>query len=131
MADCKLVQALVYDILPSAVFSYGIGSRKQCQLTSSFFYLFLFFIFLVGAKAVVSLLQTTQLISDVCFTTDHRVAYARSNKTKTHLNRNGTLFVQGVDAPHVYVGTRLFPQYYECPNLSEGADRVRWTAARR
>ena len=35
---------------------------------------------LVGAQTVVSLLQTTQIISDVCFITDH-VAYASSNKT--------------------------------------------------
>ena len=66
------LQALVYDSLPSttAVFSYAIGSRKQ--LTSSFF---------VGAQTVVSLLQTTEIISDVCFITDH-VAYASSNQTK-------------------------------------------------
>ena len=37
--------------------------------------------FSVGAKTEVSLLQTTQIISDVCFITDH-VAYAGSNKTK-------------------------------------------------
>ena len=68
--DPKL-QALVYDILPSttAVFSYAI---ENCQLTSRFF---------VGAQAVVSLLQTTQIVSDVCFINDH-IAYASSNKTK-------------------------------------------------
>ena len=73
------LQALVYDILPSttAVFSCAIGS-KNCQLTSSF---------LLVLKTVVSLLQTTQIISDVCFITDH-VAYASSNKKypqKTHV----------------------------------------------
>ena len=53
------LQALVYDILPSttAVFSYAIGPRKL---------------------SVVSLLQTTLIISDVNFITDH-VAYASSN----------------------------------------------------
>ena len=67
------LQALVYDILPSttAVFSYAIGSRKL-SATEQFF---------VGSQTVVSLLQTTQIISDVCFITDH-VAYASSNKTK-------------------------------------------------
>ena len=45
---------------------------ENCQPTSSFF--------VVGAQTVVSLLQTTQIISDVCFITDH-VAYASSNKT--------------------------------------------------
>ena len=66
------LQALVYDILPSttAVFSYAIGSRKL-SANEQFF---------VGVQTVVSLLQTTQLISDVCFVTDH-VAYASSNKT--------------------------------------------------
>ena len=67
------LQALVYDILPSttAVFSYATGSRKLSANEQ----------FLVGAQTVVRLLQTTQIISDVCFITDH-VAYASSNKTK-------------------------------------------------
>jgi len=53
------LQALVYDILPSAtaVFSYVIGSRKLSDNEQ----------FFVGALTVVSLLQTTQIISDVCF----------------------------------------------------------------
>ena len=53
------LQALVYDILPSttAVFSYAIGPRKL-SANEQFF---------VGAQTVVSLLQTTQIISDVCF----------------------------------------------------------------
>ena len=57
------LQALVYDIFPSttAVFSYAIGSRKL-SANEQFF---------VGAQTVVSLLQTTQIISDVCFITDH------------------------------------------------------------
>ena len=67
------LQALVYDILPSttAVFSYAIGSRKL-SANEQFF---------VGAQTVVSLLQTTQIISNVCFITDH-AAYVSSNKTK-------------------------------------------------
>ena len=66
------LQALVYDILPSttAVFSYAIGPRKL-SANEQFF---------VGAQTVVSLLQTTQIISDVCFVSDH-VAYPSSNKT--------------------------------------------------
>ena len=57
------LQALVYDILPSttAVFSYAIGFRK---LSANEY-------FFVGAQTVVSLLQTTQIIPDVCFITDH------------------------------------------------------------
>ena len=67
------LQALVYDILPStaAVFSYAIGSRKL-SANEQFF---------VGAQTVVSLLQTTQILSHVCFIIDH-VAYASSNKTR-------------------------------------------------
>ena len=78
---CKL-QALVYDILPSAtaVFSYAIGPRKL-SANKQFF---------VGAQTVVNLLRTTQIISDICFITDH-FAYTSSNKT-SHLNRGGILF---------------------------------------
>ena len=67
------LQALVYDILPSTtvVFSYVIGSRKL-SANEQFF---------VGVQTVVSLFQTTKIISDVCLVTDH-VAYASSNKTK-------------------------------------------------
>ena len=67
------LQALVYDILPSttAVFSYAIGSRKL-SANKQFF---------IGAQTIVSLFQTIQIISDVCFITYH-VAYASSNKTK-------------------------------------------------
>ena len=55
MADARL-QALVYDILPSttAVFSYAIGSRKL-SANEHFF---------VGARTVVSLLQTTRSDDD-------------------------------------------------------------------
>ena len=67
------LQALVYDILPSttAVFSYAIGSRNL-SANEQFF---------VGTQTEVNLLQTTPVISHVCFMTDH-VAYASSNKTK-------------------------------------------------
>ena len=89
------LQALVYDILPSttAVFSYAIGSRKL-SANEQFF---------VGAQTVVSLLQTTQIISHVCFITDH-VAYASSNKTRIiWIETELFFFLPGVDAPHVYV----------------------------
>ena len=67
------LQALVYDILPltTAVFIYAIVSRKL-SANEQFF---------GGAQTVVSLLQTTQIISDVYFITDH-IVYACSNKTK-------------------------------------------------
>ena len=60
--------------------------------------------FFVGAQTVVSLLQTTQIIPDVCFITDH-VAYASSNKTKSFESRRNSFlfFLPGVDASHVYV----------------------------
>ena len=93
---CRKLQALVYAILPSttAVFSYVIGPRKL-SANEQFF---------VGAQTLVSLLQTTQIISDVCFITDH-VAYASSDKGihPNRLNRDISLFLPGVVAPHVYV----------------------------
>ena len=47
--------------------------------------------------------QTTQIISDVCFITDH-VAYASSDKTKiVWIKMELLLFLPGVDVPHVYV----------------------------
>ena len=57
------LQTLVYDILPSttAVFSYAIGSRKLSANEQCF----------VGAQTEVILLQTTQIISHVCFITNH------------------------------------------------------------
>ena len=50
---------------------------ENCQLTNVFFVVFV----VGGAQTVVSLLQTTQIISAVCFIT-HHAAYASSNKTK-------------------------------------------------
>ena len=81
-AHTPQLQALVYDILPSttAVFSYAVESRKLSANEQ-----FLFVCFHVGAQTVVSLLQTTQIISDVCFITDH-VAYASSDKNQNRLN---------------------------------------------
>ena len=71
--DRRKLQALVYDILSSTtvVFSYAIWSRKL-SANHQFF---------VAAQTVLSLLQTAQMISDVCFITDH-IAYASSDKTK-------------------------------------------------
>ena len=69
MTGTKL-QALVYDILPSTVFSYAIGSRKL-SANEQFF---------VGAQTVVSLLQTTQIKQGVSFTAANNV-YTSTNKT--------------------------------------------------
>ena len=69
---CDKLQALVYDILPSttAVFSYAIGSRKL-SANEQFF---------VGAQAVVSLFQTTQIKQEVSFIPANKV-YTSTNKT--------------------------------------------------
>ena len=82
---CKL-QALVYDILPSttAVFSYAIGSRKL-SANEQFF---------VGAQTVVSLLQTTQIISDVCFVTTMLLTPAQI-KRKSFESRRNSVFCPG------------------------------------
>ena len=123
------LQALVYDILPSttAVFNYAIGSRKM-SLTSSFV------VVVGGAQTVVSLLQTTQIISDVRFITDH-VAYASSNKIEiVQIEMELSFFFLSffffftrggcVSCLRRCLGARLLPQSYQYPNFSEGADRV-------
>ena len=80
------LQALVYDILPSttAVFSYAIGSRKL-SANEQFF---------VGAQTVVSLLQTTQIISGVCFISDH-VATPAQIKPKSFESRQNSFCYPG------------------------------------
>ena len=50
----KLSQAQVYDILRASTTSTVLSANEQ---------------FFAGAQTVVSLLQTTQIISDVCFIT--------------------------------------------------------------
>ena len=77
-------QALVYDILPSttAVFSYAIGSRKLSANE----------LFFVGAQTVVSLLQTTQIISDICFITDHVASPAQIKLKSFESRRNSFSF---------------------------------------
>ena len=86
---------------------------ENCQLTSSFF---------VGAQTIVSLLQTTQIISDICFITDH-VGCAISNKTKI-VRIEMELFLRGADAFCACFSARLFQQSNRYPNLLEGADCV-------
>ena len=54
---------------------YAIGSRKLSANEQVVCLLFF------CAQTVVGLLQTTQIIPDFCFITDH-VAYASSNRTK-------------------------------------------------
>jgi len=94
MSYSKL-QALVYGILPSttAVFSYAIGPRKL-SANEQFF---------VGAQTVVSLIQTTQIISDLFFFITDHVAYASSNKTKRDATFSLFFVLPGVDASYVYV----------------------------
>ena len=72
--DVLKLQAQVYDILPSttAVFSYAIGSRKL-SANEQFF---------VGARTVVSLLQTTQIKQGVSFIAANKV-YTSTHKTTT------------------------------------------------
>ena len=114
------LQVLVYDILPSTttVFSYTVGSRKLSANEQFFF---------VGAQTIVGLLQTTQIISDIYFVTDH-VAYASSNWTKiVWIEMDPFLFTWGgcVSCLCACQGARLLPQSYQYQNLSEGADPIR------
>ena len=70
------------------------------------------------------MLQTTQIISDVCFITDH-VAYASQIKPKSFESRwnSSSFFTRGGCASclGVCLGARLLPQSYQYP---KGADRV-------
>ena len=94
----------------TAVFSYAIGSRKL-SANEPFF---------IGAQTVVSLLQTTQIISDICFITNH-TAYASWNKTKIVWIETELFFCNWggcVSCLHACLGTRLLP------DLLEGADHV-------
>ena len=97
------LQPLVYDILLSttAVFSYAIGSRKL-SANEQFFC-----VFFVGAQTVVCLLPTTQIISDVCFVTDHVATPAQRKpklfETRGNLLFSSSFFYPGVGASHVYV----------------------------
>ena len=68
----------------TAVFSYAIGSWKL-SANEQFF---------IGAQTEVISLQTTPIISHVCFITDH-VAYASSNKTKIIWIETELFFTRG------------------------------------
>ena len=98
------LQAPVYDILPSttAVFSYAIGSRKLSANEQ----------FLVGAQKVLSLLQTTWIISDVCFITDHVATPAQIKPQSFELRQNSLFFLPGVDVPHVYMHAWALACFY-------------------
>ena len=112
------LQALVYDVLPSttAVFSYATGSKKL-SANEQFF---------VGAQTVVSLLQTTQIISDVCFMLPCGLITPAQIKPKSFESRRNFVFTRGgcVSCLRACLGARFLPQSYQYPNLSEGADRV-------
>ena len=90
---------------------------ENCQLTSSFVVVVV--VVVVVAQTVVRLLQTTQILSDVCFITDH-VAYASSNGSFFFFFTRGGC----ASCLRACLGARLLPQSYHYPNLSEGADRV-------
>ena len=110
---------LQHPSLNHCVFSYATGSRKLSANKLFFFF---------GAQTVVSLLQTTQIISDICFITDH-VAYTSSNKAKIlsiEMELFFLFFTRGGCASclRTCLGARLLPQSYEYPNLSEDANHI-------
>ena len=105
----SFLQPLLYLVTP-------LGP-ENCQLTSSFF---------VGAQTVVSLLQTTQIISDVCFMLPCGLITPAQIKPKSFESRRNFVFTRGgcVSCLRACLGARFLPQSYQYPNLSEGADRV-------
>ena len=75
------------------------------------------------------MLQTTQIISDVCFITDHVLTPAQLKPKSLESRRNSffsSFFTRGGCASclRACLGARLLPQSYQYPNLSEGVDRV-------
>ena len=85
-----ILQALVYDILPSttAVFSYATRSGKLSANEQLF----------VGAQTVVSLLQTTHIMSDICFinmTMLLRPAQKTTTTPKLFESRQNSFFYPG------------------------------------
>ena len=78
-----------YDIIPltTAVFSYPENSANEQ--------------FFVGAQTVVSLLQTSQIISDVCFMLPCCLRQLKLNKNR--LNRDGTSFFLFLPGVFVYL----------------------------
>ena len=97
------LQALVYDILPSAtaVFSYAIGSIKL-STNKQFF---------VGLQTVVSLLQTTEIKQGVSFIAVNK-AYTSTNKTTIVWIETELFSLPGVDASHVYVRALALGCFY-------------------
>ena len=86
--------------------------------------------FFVGTQTGVSLLQTTQIISDVCFITDH-FAYASSKKPQIVWIETEHFFFfffltwgGCTSCLHACLGARLLSQSYQYPNLSEGAAHI-------
>ena len=99
-------QALVYDIFPlaTAVFSYAIGSRKLSANK----------LFFVGAQTVVRLLQTTQIISDICFY-NWPCCLRQLKQNQNCLNRERASFLTRdgcVSCLRACLGARLLPQSY-------------------
>ena len=97
--------------------------------------------FFVGVQTVVCLSQAIQIISDVCFITNH-VAYASSKPKPFKSRRNSSLFLfflPGVDAPHVYVRSWALGCFHslistQTPSTSlrhpsEGAGKRCWECA--
>ena len=98
------------------MFSYAIGSRKL-SANEQFFGV---------AQTVVSLLQTTQIISDICFITKLvTTAQITAKSFESRRNSFSFFFTRGgcVSCLRACLGARLLPQSYQYPNLSEGADR--------
>ena len=72
-------------LLPAMICTRNFGNPPQLVCFNAFV------VVVGGAQTVVSSLQTSQIMSDVCFITDH-VAYASSNKTK----------IVGIEMEHLF-----------------------------
>ena len=91
---CLKLQALVYDILPSttAVFSYAIGPRKLSANEQ-------FFCWCSNRSNFAT--NNSNYIIRLFY--NWPCCLRQLKKNQNRLNRDGTLFLPGVDASHVYV----------------------------
>ena len=97
-----------FDILPSttAVFSYATGSRKL-SANEQFF---------VGVQTVVSLLQTTQIISDACFILAMLFTPAQIKPKSFEWRRNTFFFFLMFSCSCACLGARCLGPLFPAPS---------------
>ena len=117
---CKL-QALVYDSLPSttAIFSYAIGPRKLSANEQ-------FFVGTQESNSSKFVMNNSNYIRCLFYVV-MLLTPAQIKPESFEMRQNFFLFFTQCRCASCLcacLGTRLLPQSYQYPNLSEGADRI-------